>query len=466
VRPYPAGVMTATASPSPLRIEVVETLKLAGPLALANLLQMAVYATDVIFVARLGDETLAASSLAVSLFGLLIWSCTALTSAVAPLIAAELGQRKHAVREVRRSVRMALWLTAGCTVVGMVACQFGGAIMLATGQNPQISADAQGFLTVLSLSILPTIIGNVLRSFVAAMGRPYYATIITALAIAANVLGNYAFVFGHFGAPALGLNGSAISTLLTTSVMLAAYVVVIFTDRHLRRYCILGRWWRPEWQRLRELWRIGLPMALTVVAEGGLFGSAAFLMGRLGPAQLAAHAIALQLAAAFFQIPVGIGQAAAIRVGYHYGAGDRAAIARAGNTALVVCVVTQALAAAIMLFAPMLVLAIYIDVDAAANAGLVALATHYLIVAAAFQLFDGVQAVAAGALRGLQDTRVPMVMALAGYWPVGFALALWLGLFTPLAGIGVWIGLMAGLAVVSALLLWRWHWRGRLRLLP
>ncbi|MEP6869353.1 MAG: MATE family efflux transporter, partial [Novosphingobium sp.] len=178
--------MTTAASPSPLRTEIAATLRLAGPLALANLLQMAVYATDVIFVARLGDETLAASSLAVSLFGLLIWSCTALTGAVSPLIAAELGQRKHAVREVRRSVRMALWLAVLCTAVGMVACQFGGAVMLATGQNPRIAAHAQGFLTVLSLSILPTTIGNVLRSFVSAIGRPIYATIITALAIAAN----------------------------------------------------------------------------------------------------------------------------------------------------------------------------------------------------------------------------------------------------------------------------------------
>ncbi|MEO5597828.1 MAG: MATE family efflux transporter [Novosphingobium sp.] len=456
--------MTTAASPSHLRTEIAATLRLAGPLALANLLQMAVYATDVIFVARLGDETLAASSLAVSLFGLLIWSCTALTGAVSPLIAAELGQRKHAVREVRRSVRMALWLAVLCTAVGMIACQFGGAVMLATGQNPRIAAHAQGFLTVLSLSILPTIIGNVLRSFVSAIGRPIYATIITALAIAANAVGNYAFVYGHLGVPALGLNGSALSTLLTTSVMLAAYLVAIYTDRHLRRYRVLGRWWRPEWSRLRELWRIGLPIALTVVAEAGLFGSAAFLMGRLGPAQLAAHAIALQLAAAFFQIPLGIGQAVTIRVGYHFGAGDRVAVARAGNVALIVCVVTQALAAAVMMLVPRLVLAIYIDVGAAANTGLVALATRYLIVAAAFQLFDGVQAVAAGALRGLQDTRVPMVMALAGYWPVGFVLALWLGLFTPWAGVGVWLGLMAGLAVVSVLLLWRWHWRERLRL--
>ncbi len=430
------------------------------------MLQMAVYAVDVIFVARLGQEALAAASLATSLFGLMMWAFSALTGAVAPLIAADLGRRRHAVREVRRSVRMALWLTLLCGIAGMVISRFGSEIMLATGQNPRVAALAGSFLALLSLSMIPQITCNVLRTFVSALGRPVFATAITALAIFVNAAGNYAFVFGHFGAPVLGLQGSALSTIITSLITLLAYLAAIRADRHLRRYHILGRWWRSEWSRLREILTIGTPIALTVVAEGGLFGSAAFLMGRIGPAQLAGHAIALQVAAFAFQVPFGVGQAATIRVGYHFGAGDKAAIGRAGWAALAVCFLFAFIAAGIMVAFPRPILSLYIDTAAPANAAMVGFALQYLMIAAAFQLFDGTQAVAAGSLRGLQDTRIPMAMALLGYWIAGFGTAVMLGFGTPLSGIGVWIGLAVGLVVVSALLLWRWHWRDRLGLFP
>ncbi|MFM5907536.1 MAG: MATE family efflux transporter [Novosphingobium sp.] len=453
-------------APSPLRTEFGATLRLAGPLALANLLQMAVYASDVIFVARLGQDALAASSLAVSIFMLINWGLLGLTGAAAPLIAAELGHKAHSVREVRRTMRMALWLSLLCAAVGLVVCQFGEAIMLATGQDSKIAAAAQQFLSILSIALPPMIVSNVLRTFVSAMGKPVFATLITALAIGVNVLGNFALVFGYFGFPALGLPGSALSSLITAVVTMLAYIAVIQTDRRMRRTYIWGRFWRPEWKRLKTMVRLGIPIALTVMAEGGLFGSAAYLMGNLGAAQLAAHTIALQVAAVFFQIPYGIGQAATIRVGYHYGAGDRAGIARAGIAVFGVCLLAQAIAIAAMVGAPRFIISAYIDPDAPANAAVTALALDYLAIAAAFQLADGVQTVAAGALRGLQDTKWPSVIALAGYWLVGFAVAAWLGLWTPLEGIGVWIGLMAGLVVVALLLSWRWWQRERLGLLP
>ena len=458
--------MSDPATPSPWRKEIAATLRLAGPLALANLLQMAIYATDVMFVSRLGVEALAASSLAVSIFALINWGLLGMTGASAPLIAAELGRKSHSVREVRRTLRMALWMGALCSAGGMVLCQFGEALMLATGQKTQIAAASQHFLSILSLALLPMILGNVLRVFVSAMGRPVFATLITALAIAINLAGNWLLVFGNLGMPALGLTGSALASLITAIITLAAYVAAIQTNRRMRRMRAWGRWWRPEWSRLREMVRLGIPIALTVVAEGGLFGSAAFLMGRIDVAQLAAHTIALQIAALFFQVPYGIGQAATIRVGLHYGAGDAAAAGRAGWVACGVCLISQTIAAAVMLLVPAVLIAAYIDVRDPGNAGLTEIAARFLIIAAAFQLFDGVQAVMAGALRGLQDTRMPMVIALSGYWLVGFVIAAWLGLGTGLEGVGVWIGLMAGLMVVAALLTWRWQARGRLNLLP
>jgi MATE family multidrug resistance protein len=450
----------------PWRAELGATLLLAAPLVLANLLQMAVYAVDVIFVARLGERALAAASLATSLFGLLVWSLSGLTGAVAPLIAAQLGRGRHAVREVRRSVRMGLWLTVLAGLAGMVVCAFGEAILLAAGQDPGISALAGRFLALLMWSLVPQIACNVLRIFVAALGRPIFATAITALAIVINAIGNYAFVFGNLGAPAMGLDGSALSTIITSFATLLIYLAAIRADRRLRRYHLLGRWWRPEWARFKDLVRIGAPIALIVAAEGGLFGGAAFLMGLIGEAELAGHTIALQVAAFAFQVPFGLAQAATIRVGLHFGAGNRAGIARAGWTALALAVAFCALPATVMIVAPTLLLSAYVDVAAPGNAAMVGFAAQFLLVAAAFQLFDGTQAVAAGVLRGLQDTRMPMVLALLGYWLIGFTTAATLGFASDLRGVGIWIGLAVGLVAVSAMLLLRWLNREKLRLVP
>ncbi|MGZ3199394.1 MAG: MATE family efflux transporter [Croceibacterium sp.] len=448
------------------RGEIVATLALAWPLVIANLAQMLVYAVDVIFVARLGAETLAASSLAVSLFGLVAWSLSGMSGMVAALISAELGSRRHAVREVRRSARMGLWLAVFTGLAATAFLHFGEEIMLATGQTPAVAARAGAFLSVIKWAIVPMLVANVLRNFVSALGRPIFATAITVLAIGVAVLGNYTFVFGHFGAPALGMLGSPLSTVLTSLFIVASYAVAISGDRRLRRYHVFGNGWRPEWHRFRELVRKGAPVSATILAEAGLFSGAAFLMGRIGPEQLAGHTIALQLAALAFQVPFGVAQAATIRVGYFYGARDPAAIARAGWCAIVIGGGFMFVTASLMLFAPRAIIRLYVDPYAAKNTVLVAFAVRYMVVAAAFQLFDGIQAVSAGSLRGLQDTRVPMAMALLGYWIPGLGTAVALGFFTPLQGTGVWIGLAVGLVVVAGLLLQRWARRGRLGLLP
>src|SRR6195952_4080283 len=191
--------MTQPATPSPFRVELRATLAIAGPVARANLLQMAIGATDVIFVARLGQEALAASALSVSIFMLITWALSGLTGAVAPLIAAERGAGRHAVRESRRSIRMALWLAVLSGGLGMTVGGFGKTIMLATGQDPGVAARADAFLGIITWAIVPMIMSNVLRTFVSAMGRPVLATVITALAIGVNMLGNWVFIYGHFG---------------------------------------------------------------------------------------------------------------------------------------------------------------------------------------------------------------------------------------------------------------------------
>ena len=450
--------------PSPWRTEIFATLRLSWPLALANLLQMLTYAIDVIFIARLGEEPLAASALAVSVFGLIVWALCSMTGMVAAVISAELGARAPALRPVRRATRMALWLAVLSGAAGMIACLGFERFALLTGQEPALAALGQSYMLILVWSVIPFIVNNVLRSFVSALDRPIFATAITALGIGVNAAGNYAFIFGNWGAPALGLPGAAVATLFTSVFTMLAYVVAIRLDSKLHRYHIFGRWWVPDWPVFWQIARKGTPIALMVSAEAGVFSAAAFLMGNIGAAQLAAHTLALQIAALAFQVPFGVGQASTIRVGYFYGARDSDGMARAGWAGIGIALLFMSVTSSAMVLVPDYLLAIYIDPWAAANVAMVAFAPRNLLVAAAFQLVDGVQAVAGGALRGLQDTRVPMWIAVFSYWVPGFGTAMVLGFATPLAGVGVWLGLATGLAFAAVLLTWRWARREALGL--
>jgi MATE family multidrug resistance protein len=446
------------------RSEISAMLALAWPLASANLLQMLVWAIDVMFIARLGTNSLAAASLSFALFGTLMWAMTGMTGMVSALIAAALGRGTGVVREVRRATRMALWLAVVCGLLLALGMLRGEWFMLATGQRQDIAALAGPFLMVLGLAGVPMLITNVLRSYVSALGRPVFATAVVGFQVGVAAIANYALVFGNLGMPALGMIGSAIASSVTAWLGVLAYVALIQSDRKLRAFHIFGRWWSPDWSYFKRLIVLGAPVVATIVAEGGLFNSAAFMMGLIGPAELAGHTLALQLAAFAFQVPFGVAQAATIRVGYYYGANDRDGISRAGWSAIVVGTGFMVTTAAAMLFAPELLLRLYIDPRAPANAAMVGFAIVYLKVAAGFQLFDGFQAVAAGSLRGLQDTRVPMWIALLGYWVPGLATMLWLGFYTPLGGLGIWIGLLVGLVIVSGGLLARWLLRERLSL--
>jgi len=466
--------MVALAAPMPLagpapastRAELMALLRLSAPLVGANLLQMGVYAVDVMFVARLGAIDFAASTLGVFLLSLVMWALIGMTGACAPIIAAELGARAHAVRQVRRSFRMAMWLglLAGLIAMGMLA--FGRQILLTLGQDPHVAARTGAFLDILLWVMLPNLWAGVMRTVAAALGRPGWAMLVTAGALGVNALGNWLLVFGNAGFPAMGLEGSATASLVTASMMMLAYTAILAFDRKLRRYRLFGKWWLPHWRRLWEIVKLGTPIAIVFTLEGGLFGGAAFLMGLIGVTEVAAHAIALNIAALAFQVPFGIAQAATIRVGMAYGARNRVWIGRAGWASIVTGTGFMVVTATTIWVAPRLIVGIYVDVDDPGRAREVTLAIQYLAVAAMFQLFDGAQAVAAGALRGLQDTRIPMVVAAFGYWVAGFGTAILLGFHLHWQGVGIWIGLAVGLAVVSALLVTRWAMRDRLGLLP
>ncbi len=271
-------------------------------------------------------------------------------------------------------------------------------------------------------------------------------------------------MFGKLGLPSMGLVGAGYGTVISSTFMFIALAAVISYDRQLKRYYLFGRFWRPDWPRYLTLWRIGVPIGLTLAFEVTIFNAAALFMGRIGANELAAHAIALQIASFCFMVPFSFGQAVTVRVGRAYGAQDSGAVSRAGWTAFVLGVGFMAFTALLMLLWPHLLLGAFLDLDDPRNSAVIGFAVSFLILAALFQLVDGAQAVGAGMLRGLQDTRVPMFYAAFGYWGVGLPLGVALAFGTSLKGVGIWIGLATGLAVVAGLMLWRWLRRERLGL--
>ena len=289
--------------------------------------------------------------------------------------------------------------------------------------------------------------------------------VITVGGVVVNALGNYLLMFGHFGLPRLELRGAAIATVLTNAFMLAVMLAYVLRHRRYKRFNILIRFWKPDWPRFREIFRIGIPIGLTVLAEVGLFTAAALMMGRLGTDEVAAHAIALQCASMAFMVPLGLGIAATVRVGIAYGRGDPEGIGRAGWTAFVLGTAFMALSCIAFLTLGPSIVTLFLDPRIPENASALALAATFLVVAGVFQLVDGAQVVAAHSLRGLSDTKTPMILAILGYWAVGLPVAWVLGFTVGWRGVGIWIGLAAGLAFVAIVLVTRFAMRERLGLL-
>jgi multidrug resistance protein, MATE family len=248
-------------------------------------------------------------------------------------------------------------------------------------------------------------------------------------------------------------------------MMFVGMAIVVSLHPRFRRYRLFGRFWRPDWERFRSVWKLGLPIAVTVALEITIFNAAVFLMGLIGTSSLAAHAIAIQIAALTFMVPLGLSQAVTVRVGLAYGRRDRAGIKRAGWTSFIIGTGFMSVMALAMILFPNELVALFLDPSDPANEPVIALAVSFLFVAALFQIVDGAQAVGAGMLRGLHDTTLPMIYAAIGYWVIGLAVALWLGFRQGWEGVGIWTGLAAGLGVVAVLMIGRWLRREKLGLI-
>jgi MATE family multidrug resistance protein len=451
------SVTSGDASPArgQLARELIETRKLAVPIVLTQLGQIAMMAIDLVLIGRLGDEAVAAAALAGTVFFVTFTFGMGLVSAVAPLAAQAFGAGDP--RMVRRSLRVGLWAALMVSLPMMALPLFGEQILVMLGQAPAAANLAQKYLLGLAWGLAPGLCFLAVRGFMGAVNRPEPGLWITLSAIPANAVLVYWLIHGGMGLPKLELLGAGIGTSIVNAAMCLAGLWFAQTRRPFRKYHVLGRFWRIDWHLMRQLVIIGAPISMSFLLEYGLFGAAALLMGLISTTALAAHQVALQITAILFMVPFGIGMAATVRVGHAVGRADALGVKRAAFVATLlgmVCVCAMTVA----VFFGRYAIARFFFGDTADNVGTVIdLTASLLTVGATFFVADGVQTIAAGALRGLNDTRIPLLFAAISYWLVGFTTAVALAFWTELGAIGVWVGLSCGTAVYAALLLLRFR---------
>jgi multidrug resistance protein, MATE family len=436
-------------------LKLAAAFALSWPLILANVSISIMTATDFMMLGRLSPNALAAGALGFFLYQPPFLLGIGVVAALSPIVAAKVGAGLSG-ENLKRATHQALLSALLISAVAWIALSETAAILTAIGEPPDLARDAGVYMRGYQWGMAPSLLFFAGRSAFAALGRPRPTLVAGLVGAAFNAVANYALIFGKLGAPALGIIGSGLATTLSQALMFAILIAASLIDPRMRRLGLFALPWSPAGHELAALWRLGLPIGATIVAEAGVFSAATLVMGLIGKVALEAHTVAVQIASLAFMVPLGLGQAATVRVGRAFGARDSTAISHAGSAAFGLTAAFAVLSAATMIAAPRIIIAPFVDVAAPENAPAVDLAVTLLKIAAIFQIFDASQATLANMLRGLHDSRIPFVIALVGYWAIGAPVGIALGFAGRLGAVGVWIGLALGLAVVALLLAARW----------
>ncbi|MCB6178736.1 MATE family efflux transporter [Rhodobacter sp. Har01] len=437
----------------PLSAHASATLVLGLPLVGSSLAQMALHVADTVMMGWYGVAPLAALVLGSSSFFILYVFGSGFAKAVLPLVAQARATGDEA--QVRRDARMGLWLSAGFGALIYPVFWYSGPILRTLHQTEEVAALAEAYLRIAGLGMVPALWIAVLQSWLAALGRTQAVLWVTLVALGLNVALNWALIFGNWGAPELGVRGAAIATVLVqiaAMVILAAYATWLPA---LRPYRLFRRFWRMDGPALRGVFRLGWPIGLTGIAEGGMFEASAIMMGWVGTVELAAHGIALEAAAVAFMVHVGLSSAATIRVAGFAGARDARALRDAAGVALALSLVVALAVTAAFVIWPEAIIGLFVDQAKPGSSGILAFGVVLLAVAALFQLADAMQVMALGLLRGVQDTRVPMALAAVSYWGIGIPASYVLAFPLGYGGVGLWFGLTLGLVAAGGSLMLR-----------
>ncbi len=439
--------------------ELRATWQLSLPLALAQIGHIAINTTDVLMVGRLGEEALAQAALGAGMYFAFMIFGVGVVSSVPALAAQAHGARRP--RDVRRTIRQGIWVATAFCVPALAILAFSESILLFLRQPESAAIGAALYIDILMWSLPPTLWFIVLRGFVSALGQPRSVMWIMFGGVALNAVLDYIFIFGHFGAPALGVVGAGYASVFVNIAMFAALLWVALRVPPFRRYAVVARMWRPDWPRFFRIVRLGVPAGITLLLEVSVFTGAMFLMGLFGTTEIAAHQIAIQTAAITFMVPLGISHAAVVRVGAAYGRGDSEGMGRAAWVALALSATFMSAMAVLFWVLPREIVGLYLDLGDPANMAVIEVAISLILVAAVFQIFDGAQVIGIAILRAVNDTRTPMMFAALGFWGIGFCTSVALGFQFELGAVGIWIGLALGLASVSVMTLMRFQGRDR-----
>ena len=441
--------------PDALRTELRATLRLACPVVAAQLAHISMGFVDTVMVGRLGPEALAGVALGNTIFFFFAIMGMGMVRAVGPMVSQAVGAKEALA--VGRSVRQGLWLATGLGLVILLTLSNVEPVLRWTGQEPVAIDGATRYLDAIRWGILPFLGFAALRSFVEGLSRPLPVTIIAFIGVAVNIGANEVLMFGRWGLPALGLAGTGWASTIVFSAMFGLLALLVHRTAPFAEHGVFTHIRTPDRTYLRELVRIGAPMGGSRGIESSLFMLTTVMMGTLGTTALAAHQVAIQCAAFAFMVPLGIGMAGTVRVGQAAGARDEAGARRAGGVAMGLATFFMVGTAILFWTLPRPLVGLYLDLSDPENAAVIALAVQLLGVAAVFQLFDGLQVAAHGALQGLKDTRVPMGIAMVTYWGIGLTTGYLWGVRGGGGPEALWWGLVVGLAAASVLLVLRFH---------
>jgi len=425
--------------------EVRRTALLAGPLIVEQVTSYGTSVVNTVMAGRLGSLELGAVAVGSSIFGAGLMFTAGTMMAVSATVSQLVGAgHKHRVGE---QTRQSLWLAAMISALLWFLIRQGDLVMGMIGVSPKVAAVATGYLRAISWGI-PALTGLfVLRFFSEGIGYTRPTMYIGLFGIALNIPLNYVCMFGKLGLPQLGAVGCGWATAIVFWLQLLALTGWIGWRGHYRPFALFGRFSAPNWRAIRDLARLGVPIGVTIFLEGSLFVGSALLIGTLGSVPVAAHQVAVNFAGLMFMVPLGISGAITVRVGHAAGRGDGPGVFCAGITGIGLALSFGVFSLTAMLLFPKLIVGFYTSDPEVSR-----LAVRLLFLAAVFQLADCIQVSSAGALRGLKDTRMPMLYCLLAYWAVGMSLGWWLTFVRGWGPAGMWCGIIAGLSVAALLL--------------
>ena len=436
--------------------EIRPTLTLAVPIIVGQVSQMLMGITDSVMIGRTGTVPLAASAFGGNLFGVFYVVGIGLMLPVAVFVARARGAERPA--ECGEYLRHGLVLALGFGLLETLVIALLGTQLAWFRQPPEVQVIVNPFFLLIGASITPVLVYLALRQFAEAMGRPWVPMFIMLGGVGLNAFLNWVLIYGHLGAPALGLTGAGISTLISRGIGALVIFLWLRLDAKLRG-AWPARWWAPlSRERLREMLKIGLPVSGMLLFESGAFAASAIMMGWLGAVPLAAHQIAISCAATTFMFSLGLSMATSMRVSAAAGAGETARLRPIGFSALGLGGVLAAIFMTIYLVIGRRVAGWFVD-----DAAVVVLAAQLLVVAALFQFFDGAQVIGSAALRGLHDVKVPAAITFVAYWVVAIPGGYLLGVRGPFGAVGIWAALAAGLGCAAIFLTWRFARLTRVR---